>query len=108
MVSQLNRTAANAVLSGRVEEAIVGANRRLSRKGEVIKGMLHGQSIVMATPGKLRISAAHRTAICRLAISDFLSLLGYTANISFAKRSFVVILDGKTYATDGNEIEVKL
>lgn len=108
MTSQLNRTAANAVLQGRVVEAVIGANRRIRRDGSVITGMLHGQHLVSADGNRLVIQAHHRTANCRMAIADFLALLGHHAAVSFAKGRLIVTIDGKIYATDGDRIEVNL
>ena len=108
MANQLNRAAAASVLNGRVDEAIVGANRRLSRKGNAIVGSLHGHHMVTVCDNRLTIDAALRTPNCRMAIADFLALLGHTATVSFAHKRFVVNINGRTYATDGNRIEVAL
>lgn len=105
-----NRTAANAVLRGEIDQAVVGRNQRLCRQGDCLLGSLYGYQIVTKIDNRLVLRHhGFRTQATRRAMIDLLALLGFQdVTVSFAKGAFVVTVNGKTYAASGDKIEVSL
>lgn len=107
---QLNRTAATAVIEGRITDAVVASNQRLSRldNGDLV-GYLRSYPIVKRHGCKLTLNhhnlqgPAMRSAMC-----NFMDLLGVNGRISFAKGAFIVTVNGRVHARQGSVMEIEL
>lgn len=107
-MSNLNKTAAAAVIDGRINEAVVGANRRLIRRGSDLVGAFYGYPIVTKTTTKLVVKRyGFATASARNAINDMLAMMGVKGKASFAGGAFTITVGDKLYATDGDQLEIE-
>lgn len=107
---KLDRTAATAVIEGRIPEAIVANNQRLVRfDNGNLAGFLRSYPIVMRQGRKLTLKhhgfqgPTMRTAMC-----NFMELLGIDGRISFAKGAFIATINQRVHARDGDTMEIEL
>lgn len=107
-MTKLNKTAATAVISGRIPSAVVGVNRRLERNRDGLAGKLHGHAVVVRAPDRVIIRHyGFKTRTTQIAIQDFLDLLGVDGRVSFAGSKFRVVINGTEYvADDGIEVVI--
>lgn len=107
---KLDRTAATAVIEGRVTEALIANNQRLVRfdNGSLI-GYLRSYPIVMRHGRKLTLQHhGFQGPTMRIAMCNFMDIMGVGGCISFAKGAFVATINGRVHARDGSVMEIEL
>lgn len=101
-MGKLNRTAAAAVIEGRIQTAVVGANRKLTRglSGD-LHGLLHGYAVISKQPHKIILRHhGFKTRTTLAAMHDFMQLLGVDGHVSFAGGGFWANINGQNYRGD--------
>lgn len=107
---KLNKTAIEAVASGRIPSAVVGTQKRFYRTQDGLQGTLNGYSVVTLKTDRKLVLRHHgfKSFAMRTAMNDFMEALGVNGKVSFAGGKFTVTICDREYQPTGDCLEVQL